>query len=78
MMGVPVIIIYGPTNPFLYEPVGIHTNVMKEVGCNPCRKRSCEEMTCLEKITVADVFDAARNLLDEPKERGQGGVVRAS
>jgi len=63
MMGVPVVIIYGPTDPFLYEPVGKHTNVMKEVGCNPCRKRSCEEMTCLEKITVGEVLDAARNLL---------------
>jgi len=63
MMGVPVVIIYGPTDPFLYEPVGKHTNVMKEVGCNPCRKRSCKEMTCLEKITVEDVLDAARNLL---------------
>ena len=78
MMGVPVVIIYGPTDPFLYEPVGKHTNVMKEVGCNPCRKRSCKEMTCLEKITVEDVLDASQNLLAESKERGQGGVVRAS
>ncbi len=63
MMGVPVVIIYGPTDPFLYEPVGKHTNVTKEVGCNPCRKRSCKEMTCLENITVEDVLEAARNLL---------------
>ena len=63
MMGVPVVILYGPTDPFLYEPVGKHTNVMKEVGCNPCRKRFCKEMTCLEKITVEDVLEAARNLL---------------
>jgi len=78
MMGVPVVIIYGPTDPFLYEPVGNHANVMKEVGCNPCRKRSCKEMTCLEKITVENVLEAARNLLAESKGRGQGGVVRAS
>jgi ADP-heptose:LPS heptosyltransferase len=51
---------------------------MKGVGCNPCRKRFCKEMTCLEKITVEDVLEAARNLLAGPKERGQGGVVRAS
>jgi len=78
MMGVPVVIIYGPTDPFLYEPVGKHTNVMKEVGCNPCRKRSCKEMTCLEKITVEDVFGAARELLTRPSERGQKSTVRAS
>jgi lipopolysaccharide heptosyltransferase I len=78
MMGVPVVIIYGPTDPFLYEPVGKHTNVMKGVGCNPCRKRFCKEMTCLEKITVEDVLEAARNLLAGTKEKGQGGVVRAS
>jgi ADP-heptose:LPS heptosyltransferase len=78
MMGVPVVIIYGPTDPFLYEPVGKHTNVTKEVGCNPCGKRSCKEMTCLENITVEDVLEAARNLLAGSKETGQGGVVRAS
>ena len=78
MMGVPVVIIYGPTDPFLYEPVGKHANVMKEVGCNPCRKRSCKEMTCLEEITVENVLEAARNLLAGSKERGQRGVVRAS
>jgi ADP-heptose:LPS heptosyltransferase len=78
MMGVPVVIIYGPTDPFLYEPVGKHTNVMKEAGCNPCRKRSCKEMTCLEKITVEDVFGAARELLTRPSERGQKSTVRAS
>ncbi len=78
MMGVPVVILYGPTDPFLYEPVGKHTNVMKEVGCNPCRKRSCKEMTCLEKITVEDVFGAARELLTRPSERGQKSTVRAS
>jgi ADP-heptose:LPS heptosyltransferase len=63
MVGVPVVVLYGPTDPFLYEPLGNHRNVVKEVGCNPCRKRSCEEMACLEKITVEDVFGAAREML---------------
>jgi len=59
----PVVVIYGPTDPIVNEPLGRHKKVRKEVGCNPCRKRSCKELTCLREITVDDVFKATREIL---------------
>ncbi|NWF94054.1 MAG: lipopolysaccharide heptosyltransferase II [Syntrophaceae bacterium] len=63
LLGTPIVVIYGPTDPVLYEPLGLHKKVRKEVGCNPCRNRSCRELTCLKMITVDDVFRAAEEIL---------------
>jgi ADP-heptose:LPS heptosyltransferase len=65
LMGVPVVVIYGPTDPIVNEPFGEHKKVRKEVGCNPCRNRSCKELTCLKMITVDDVFKATEEFLLE-------------
>jgi len=62
LMGIPVIAIYGPTDPIVNEPFGQHKKVRKEVGCNPCRNRSCKELTCLKAITVDDVFKAVKEI----------------
>ena len=62
-MGIPVVVIYGPTDPIVNEPFGRHKKVRKEVGCNPCRKRSCKELTCLKSIQVDDVFKATKEIL---------------
>ena len=62
-MGIPLVVIYGPTDPIVNEPFGKHKKVRKEVGCNPCRNRSCKELTCLKMITVEDVFKATREIL---------------
>jgi len=63
LMELPVVVIYGPTDPVVNEPFGDHRKVRKEVGCNPCRKRSCKELTCLKMVTVDDVFKATREIL---------------
>jgi heptosyltransferase-1 len=63
LMGIPVVVIYGPTDPVLNEPFGPHRKVIKNVGCNPCRDRSCKKLKCLEVITVDDVFQAVREML---------------
>ncbi|OGP92905.1 MAG: hypothetical protein A2156_10120 [Deltaproteobacteria bacterium RBG_16_48_10] len=60
---VPVIAIYGPTDPVVNEPLGRHMKIRKDVGCNPCRNRNCKELHCLEVITVDDVFKGAKELL---------------
>ena len=62
----PIVVVYGPTDPVLYEPLGLYRKVVKEVGCNPCypgRKRSCNELNCLKMITVDDVFKATKEIL---------------
>ena len=66
LVGIPLVVVYGPTDPILYEPFGLHRKVMKEVGCNPCypyRKRSCKKIDCLRAIGVEDVFEAAKEML---------------
>ncbi len=63
LMGIPVVVIYGPTDPIVNEPLGRHKKVRKEVGCNPCRKRSCKELTCLRIVSVDDVLKAAEEIL---------------
>jgi ADP-heptose:LPS heptosyltransferase len=63
LVGTPVVVIYGPTDPKINEPFGLHQKVMKEVGCNPCRNRSCQELICLKAVTVEDVFKAAKEIL---------------
>ncbi len=63
LMGTPVLVIYGPTDPVLHEPLGRHKKVRKEVGCNPCRNRSCKDLKCLKIITVEDVFKATKEIL---------------
>ena len=63
LMGTPVLAIYGPTDPVLHEPLGRHKKVRKEVGCNPCRNRSCKDLKCLKIITVDDVFKATKEIL---------------
>jgi lipopolysaccharide heptosyltransferase I len=65
LVGTSVLVIYGPTDPVFHEPLGRHRKVRKEVGCNPCRNRSCDELRCLKAITVDDVFLAAKDLLRE-------------
>jgi len=63
LVGIPVVVIYGPTDPVLHEPLGRHKKVIKDVGCNPCRNRSCKDLKCLKSITVDDVFKATSEIL---------------
>jgi lipopolysaccharide heptosyltransferase I len=63
LMGTPVLVIYGPTDPVFHEPLGRHKKVIKNVGCNPCRNRSCKDLKCLKIITVDDVLKATKEIL---------------
>ena len=64
LMGIPVVVIYGPTDPVVNEPFGPHKKIIKEVGCNPCRKRSCKELTCLKAVTADDVFKVVKEIMN--------------
>ncbi len=59
--GVPVISIFGPTNPVRTGPYGANHIVIKsDLPCSPCYKRKCKTMKCLRSISVEAVYDAAR------------------
>jgi lipopolysaccharide heptosyltransferase I len=63
LMGVPAVVIYGPTDPIENEPIGSHIKVRKEVGCNPCHEYSCKELFCIKAISADEVFGAAKEIL---------------
>jgi lipopolysaccharide heptosyltransferase I len=57
--GIPVIAIFGPTNPALTGPYGSnHIIVQSPVDCSPCRKRKCDDMKCMKGISVGQVMEA--------------------
>jgi heptosyltransferase I len=62
-VGLPVAVIYGPTDPVVNEPLGRHVKIRKEVGCNPCRNRNCKDLRCLEAVRVEDVIKGAKEIL---------------
>ena len=63
LMGIPAVVIYGPTDPIENEPFGNHKKVRKEVGCNPCHKYTCKELICIKSISADDVFKATQEIL---------------
>jgi lipopolysaccharide heptosyltransferase I len=63
LMGIPAVVIYGPTDPIENEPIGNHIKVRKEVGCNPCHEYSCKELFCIKAISADEVFEATKEML---------------
>jgi lipopolysaccharide heptosyltransferase I len=63
LVGTPVVAIFGPTDPIVNEPLGPHRIVRKDVGCNPCRNRSCKDLNCLKAVEVEDVLKAIKEVL---------------
>jgi lipopolysaccharide heptosyltransferase I len=63
LMGIPVVVIYGPTDPIENEPFGNHIKIRKEVGCNPCHNYSCKELLCVKAVSADEVFKATKEIL---------------
>jgi heptosyltransferase-1 len=63
LMGIPVVVIYGPTDPIENEPLGSHVKIRKEVGCNPCHNYPCKELLCVKAVSADDVFKATKEIL---------------
>ena len=67
-LGKPVIAIFGPTDPAKTGPYGWQTNsalnvISAKVPCSPCRKRSCNELLCMDKIQVTSVLKALKTFI---------------
>ena len=63
--GIPLVAIFGPTDPAVTSPVGNSVELLrKEVACAPCLLRECPiDHRCMLQITVEEVFQAARRQL---------------
>jgi heptosyltransferase-1 len=65
-MGIPVVALFGPTAPWRTGPYGKgHTVIRKKLECGPCFRKKCSDPTCMKSITVEDVFDTVKKLMDQ-------------
>ncbi|HAK88692.1 MAG TPA: lipopolysaccharide heptosyltransferase II [Nitrospiraceae bacterium] len=54
---IPVIAIFGPTNPERTGPYGNnHIIIRPDIPCAPCYKKKCKTMRCMEDISVERVY----------------------
>jgi ADP-heptose:LPS heptosyltransferase len=57
--GVPVVAIFGPTNPVRTGPYGRnHAIVISDIECAPCYKKNCKSVKCMDDISVERVYKA--------------------
>ncbi|HMK60825.1 MAG TPA: lipopolysaccharide heptosyltransferase I [Dissulfurispiraceae bacterium] len=62
--GIPVVAIFGPTNPGRTGPYGPNNMVLKtNAECAPCYKRSCKDNRCMRDITPDRVLEAVRAIV---------------
>jgi len=65
-VGTPVVALFGSTDPALTGPKGYRDVVIKkDMDCSPCFRRTCNDMKCMEAITIDDVMDGIRGLTPE-------------
>ncbi len=64
-LGIPLVAVFGPTNPVTTSPVGEKSIVIHhDIACSPCLKKVCPtDFRCMDMIGVDEVFSAAEGLL---------------
>jgi lipopolysaccharide heptosyltransferase I len=65
-LGIPVVAIFGPTNPARNGPFGTKSMVLRSSSSLTSHSRRAQPERGLLEITVAEVVSAARNLLEKP------------
>ena len=65
LLGVPVVAIFGSTEPALTGPLGDrHVIVRHHVECSPCFLRECPiDFRCMKTVTVPEVVNAVMSIL---------------
>ena len=66
-LNIPTVAVFGSTNPVTTSPAGEKTIlVRKDVSCSPCLKKVCPtDFRCMTLVTVSDVVEAAKSLLNK-------------
>jgi ADP-heptose:LPS heptosyltransferase len=67
-LGVPTLVIFGPSDPDRWRPFGDHVRIVKAASpCNPCfdtDKPDCPERNCLEEINPDRIVEALEGMFD--------------
>jgi heptosyltransferase II len=65
LLGVPVVAIFGSTEPQLTGPIGDgHVIVRHHVECSPCFLRECPiDFRCMKEVTTQEVVNAMMSIL---------------
>lgn len=64
-VGTRVIALFGPTAASRTGPYGQgHVVIRKDSDCSPCLQKTCEDVVCMEEITVEDVADCVSGVYD--------------
>jgi lipopolysaccharide heptosyltransferase II len=65
LLGVPVVAIFGSTEPRLTGPLGNDNIILRHhVECSPCFLRECPiDFRCMKAVTVSEVVDAVLSIL---------------
>ena len=68
-LGVPVVAVFGPTDPSYTGPYCGNSKVVRaETRCAPCRKRKCAKMTCMDNVSPRDVYEGALEIFDKKRQ----------
>lgn len=70
ILGVPVIAVFGSTDPRLTGPLGTAGHVIRhQVECSPCFLRACPiDFRCMEAVTVNEVVQAILSVLKKTSD----------
>lgn len=61
--GIPVVAIFGPTNPVKTGPYGRnHIIVKSDIECAPCYKKNCKGVKCMNGVSVEEVYEAVMSI----------------
>jgi ADP-heptose:LPS heptosyltransferase len=65
LLGVPVVAVFGSTEPRLTGPLGTdHAVLRHQVECSPCFLRECPiDFRCMKAVTVEEVVESVSSLL---------------
>lgn len=65
-VGIPIVAIFGPSDPKKYGPLSASSAVVKkDISCSPCEKAQCafNTLDCIRQISEGEVFDAIRAVI---------------
>lgn len=62
-LNIPVIALFGPTNPVRTGPYGKNNIIVKsDIECAPCYKKNCKRVKCMDNISVEKVYEAVMSI----------------